>query len=166
MISVIFYTFAALAIASAGYIIFTKNILHAALSLVVTLLCIAIIYVFSNAEFVAVTQIMIYVGGIVVLIVFGVMLTNDFSDKHQNGSSVNLVSGSVITLSLASLLIYGSIKLPNDPVQYNYVIPVELLGKQLMTTYLLPFEMAALLLLLSLIAASVIAGSNLNIRQK
>ncbi|MEM7107012.1 MAG: NADH-quinone oxidoreductase subunit J, partial [Bacteroidota bacterium] len=153
--------FASLTVVSAGYILFTKNILHAALALIVTLLSVAALYVFTAAEFVAVTQIMIYVGGIVVLIVFGVMLTNDVSGKSVSAGSINRVSGALITLAVLLLFIYGSRQFTSDGYPIYKVTSMDNLGKELLTTYLLPFEVAAVLLLVALVAASIVAGNNL-----
>ncbi len=160
MTELVFYFFASTAIISALFILITKHVLHAALALVVILLSVAALYVFAQAEFVAVTQIMIYVGGIVVLIVFGVMLTNDISGRI-NMKSLNRLSGGLIALVLFTLLIYGVQYLPMGVSGQKGAIPMEVLGELLLTTYLLPFEIAAVLLLLALIAAAVIAGHNL-----
>lgn len=161
MNEVVFYFFGILTLVSAFFILATKNILHAALSLVVTLLSVAALFVFTNAEFVAVTQIMIYVGGIVVLIVFGVMLTNDVSGKTAFSGNINRFPGTIITLAVLIMLIYSVRQLtPIGPAAKN-IASIESLGKQLMTVYLLPFEVAAVLLLVALVGASVIAGSDL-----
>ena len=72
----IFYSFAGLTLLSALFILFTRNILYAAFALMLTFLGVAGIFIFLGAEFVAITQVLVYVGGIVILIVFGVMLTN------------------------------------------------------------------------------------------
>ena len=161
MTEVTVYFFGILTLASAIFILITKNVLHAALSLVVTLLSVAALYVFTNAEFLAVSQIMIYVGGIVVLIVFGVMLTNDVSGKTIISGSVNRLSGTIITLTVLVMLIYSGQELTPIATKVHNTASIENLGEHLMTTYLLPFEIAALLLLIALVAASIIAGHDL-----
>ncbi|MEM1406363.1 MAG: NADH-quinone oxidoreductase subunit J [Bacteroidota bacterium] len=158
MTEVTFYFFGILTLASAIFILATKNVLHAALSLVVTLLSVAALYVFTNAEFLAVTQIMIYVGGIVVLIVFGVMLTNDVSGETIISGSVNRLSGTIITLAVLIMLIYSGQELNPGAAEVSNTASIENLGEHLMTTYLLPFEVAAVLLLVALVAATIIAG--------
>src|SRR6478735_8615817 len=76
-----FALFALTAVLSAGFILFTKNILYAAFGLLATLLSVAGLYVFAAAEFLAVTQVVIYVGGILVLILFGVFMTTRPKDS-------------------------------------------------------------------------------------
>lgn len=162
LIDIIFYLFGALAIFSAAVVLFTKNILYAAFALVVTFLAVAGVYVLAGAEFVAVTQIMIYVGGIVVLLIFGVMLTNKLSGKALITQAHNRFSGIIICGGLFGLLLYGifriNFSLLNSggvSTEYNNV---HQLGIGLMSDYILPFEIAAVLLLIALIGAATIAG--------
>lgn len=161
----IFYLFSGLAVMSALYLLLTKNVLHAALALVATLLLIAGIYVFANAEFVAVTQIMIYVGGIVVLIIFGVMLTHDVSRDKIGIGTGNKFLGAIFTLVLFYLLTYGIKDLVFQDARYED-ITMKVLGKELMTTYMLPFEVAAVLLLVALVAAAIVASRHFNFQDK
>lgn len=155
---ILFYIIGASACLSAGFILFTKNILYAAFALVVTLLCIAAMYIFSNAEFIAVSQIMIYVGGIVVLIIFGIMLTAKMKDDKAIVSSHNrflaFISATVIFIMLITVI--GAINF----TQYKVVSGSNLnkIGEGIMTDYLLPFELMAVLLLVALIGATAIAS--------
>jgi NADH-quinone oxidoreductase subunit J len=71
MIQLAFFVFAGITVAGAFYLLFTKNVLYAAFSLLLTLLGIAGLFVFAGADFLAVSQIMIYVGGILILLIFG-----------------------------------------------------------------------------------------------
>lgn len=158
MIEVMFYIIGALACISAGFILFTKNILYAAFALVVTLLCIAALYIFSNAEFIAVSQIMIYVGGIIVLIIFGIMLTSKIRDEKALVGSHNrflaFISAAAVFVMLISVI--GTINF----TQYQTVTGSNLnkIGEGIMTDYLLPFELMAVLLLVALIGATAIAS--------
>ncbi|MEQ9167475.1 MAG: NADH-quinone oxidoreductase subunit J [Fulvivirga sp.] len=158
MLEVMFYIICALACISAGFILFTKNILYAAFALVVTLLCIAALYIFSNAEFIAVSQIMIYVGGIIVLIIFGIMLTAKIRDEKAVVGSHNrflaLVSAASVFVMLISVI--GTINF----TQYQTITGSNLhkIGEGIMTDYLLPFELMAVLLLVALIGATAIAS--------
>ncbi len=158
MTEVIFFIFGGLAIVSALYLLFTKNILNAALALVATLLFVAGIYVFAKAEFVAVTQIMIYVGGIVVLIIFGVMLTHDASRNKMGIGTGNKFIAAILTIAFFVMLA-KSIKETKFPSRLETEqLSMQTIGQELMTTYLLPFELAAILLLVALIGAAVIAA--------
>jgi NADH:ubiquinone oxidoreductase subunit 6 (subunit J) len=158
MTEFIFYFFSALACLSAAYILFANNILYAAFSLVLTFLSIAAMYIFAQAEFLAVSQIMIYVGGIVVLIIFGVMLTNRISDRKVAQGSHNKFLGFVVSASILIILIYaiGAINFPliSLPKGSN----INTLGIGIMSDYILPFELTAILLLIALIGSTVIVS--------
>jgi NADH-quinone oxidoreductase subunit J len=93
---IIFYFFAVITIVSAGIVVFSRNIIYSAFSLLFTFFGVAGLYVLLNADFIAVAQLLIYVGGILVLLLFGVMLTN-------NVISVDLKAGTLQTLP-ASIL--------------------------------------------------------------
>ncbi len=81
---IIFYIFAVLTIGSAGMVVFSKNIVYSAFSLMVTFFSVAGIYVMLNADFIAITQLLIYVGGILILMIFGVMLTTNVTNVELN----------------------------------------------------------------------------------
>ncbi|GAA0894175.1 NADH-quinone oxidoreductase subunit J [Fulvivirga kasyanovii] len=170
MVEVMFYFFCGVAVLSALVVLFSKNILYAAFSLVATFMAVAGIYVIAGAEFVAITQIMVYVGGIVVLLIFGVMLTNKISGKAMITESRNKFSAAVVMTSLSALLIYAIFQMNFTALQgqawidnNNYkptenLTNINQLGIGLMSDYILPFEIAAVLLLVALIGAATIAG--------
>ncbi len=157
MIDVLIYFFSALAAISALYILFTSNILYAAFALVITFLAIAILYILANADFVAATQIMIYVGGIVVVIIFGVMLTNKLVNSAPKSGSHNKFIAFIISGVLFTLLTFAILDMNLGALGVERG-NIQSLGYGLMTNYLLPFEMAAILLLLALIGATVIVS--------
>ena len=95
----LFYFFAGLVVASALVVLFTRNILNAAFSLIFTFLGIAAIYVLAGADFIAITQIIVYVGGILVLMVFGVMLSTKVEGQAVVSRSNNLFLGVLAGLS-------------------------------------------------------------------
>ncbi|MTI21579.1 NADH-quinone oxidoreductase subunit J, partial [Fulvivirga sp. RKSG066] len=153
MIEVLFYIFGGLAVLGALLVLITKNVLYAACSLVVAFLGVAAIYVLAGAEFLAITQIMIYVGGIVVLMIFGVMLTNRLSGKALIASSHNqfwglIAGGAIFSLLLLSLF---QVNLPIIKQSIPEFDNIRTLGVGLMSDYILPFEVAAILLLLALV---------------
>ena len=143
----VMYFFGLLAVLSSLYILFTNNILYAAFSLVVTLLSVAILYLAAGAEFVGVTQIMIYVGGIIVLMIFGIMLTNEQRVKTNKKAAHNKFMAFVISISIFSILLYAILRLNLGDIKIGVEGNVKELGLALMTEYLLPFELAAVLLL-------------------
>ncbi|MEP2774175.1 MAG: NADH-quinone oxidoreductase subunit J [Fulvivirga sp.] len=160
MIDILFYFFAGLAVISSATILLTKNVLYAACALVVTFLSVAALYVLAGAEFLAITQIMIYVGGIVVLLIFGVMLTNKLKGKALVTSSHNPVIGVLVAVILFAGLYYTMDAIDFATVQTaTPANNINTLGIGLMTNYILPFEVAAIVLLLGLIGASTIASN-------
>ena len=168
----LFYLFAGLVVASALVVLFTRNILNAAFSLIFTFLGIAAIYVLAGADFIAITQIIVYVGGILVLMVFGVMLTTKVEGQAVVSRSNNLFLGVLAGLSMLAvlLLVVFSMNFETlDWVQHtarevpvNNSSTVQPIGILLMSRYVLPFELAGLILLVALIGAAFIAKRQIN----
>lgn len=154
---IVFYVFAVLIILSAAVILFTQNILYAALSLVICLLGVAAIYVFSAAEFLAAAQIMVYVGGILVLTIFAIMLTRKVGESADTVYRKQYPAYVLAALVCVLLCISfdGFYQQKND-----FVLPLvstKVLGINLMTFQLVPFEAVAILLLISLIGAGILS---------
>jgi NADH:ubiquinone oxidoreductase subunit 6 (subunit J) len=163
IVSFTFYAFELLAAASALSILFVKNVFYGALLLIVCLLSLAGIYVITHAEFIAVTQILIYAGGVLVLIIFGVMLTTRISGKPLMVKNHNWISGMLVGLSFLTLLITlftGASFYSSNPVSIDHRYnSINTIGILLMTDYVFPFEVAGILLLVALVGASVVASS-------
>jgi len=104
LFDIFFYLFAAAIVASAAVVCFSRNIVHAAFSLLFTFFGIAGIYVLLAADFLAISQVLIYVGGILVLIVFGVMLTNRVTNIDLRSALKSRIPALVICLALLCLL--------------------------------------------------------------
>lgn len=165
---IIFYIFAALLVLSALLMLFTKNVIYAAFLLIITFLSVAAIFVFMLADFVAITQVLVYVGGILVLLIFGVMLTNRLSGEPIITENHNIFTGSLIGFSFFALLLYNikvadftSQEWINKSVSSNstdITSTIKALGINFMSDYILPFELTAILLLIALIGAAYIAG--------
>jgi NADH:ubiquinone oxidoreductase subunit 6 (subunit J) len=163
----LFYIFAALAIFSGAYLVLTRNLLYAGFSLLVTLLSLAGIYVLLFADFVAVTQLMVYVGGVLILILFGIMLSSRVKEKSvfsENGNTVwGTIIASLILIGLSYTILKSNISslpwLKTDliPVMGDQKSTVQNIGIRLMTDVVVPFEVASLLLLVALIGAAYIA---------
>jgi NADH:ubiquinone oxidoreductase subunit 6 (subunit J) len=161
-ISIIFYLLEALAVISAIGILFTKNVFYGTLLLITCLLSIAGIYIMTNAEFVAVTQILIYAGGVLVLIIFSVMLTSKISGKSLVTKNQHWFAGSIVGLSIFITLItfFSSATFyTGNPAAESAYTPINQIGILLMTDYILPFEVAGILLLVALVGAAVVASS-------
>ena len=101
----IFYGFALITIASAFAVVSVRNIVHAAFALMVTLFGVAGLYVFLQADFLAATQVIVYVGGILVLILFGVMMTSGRLEMRIHIQRGQLLLGGGISLALLMLLL-------------------------------------------------------------
>jgi NADH:ubiquinone oxidoreductase subunit 6 (subunit J) len=162
---IIFYFFAALTIAAALFILFTKNVLHAVLALLIVFVGVSAMYVFAGADFLAITQLVVYVGGVLVLMLFGVMLTNRESGVHYPVSKNRFfIPGILSGLSVLGLLIYFLVKNQNQFISIpekslvNTSSTVKYLGVSLMSEYVLVFELVGILLLVALIGAAFVAG--------
>jgi NADH:ubiquinone oxidoreductase subunit 6 (subunit J) len=165
LLAVVMYFFAAVTIASAVVIFLSKNIFHAALSLLVCLLCVAALFILNYAEFVGVSQILLYAGGVVVIILFGIMLTNKSGATVIPIGNTNLLSGLVAASAVFFLLIFFVQK----SIFLNAKAPLEIsslqsIGIELLTDYVFPFEIAGVLLLAVLVGAAVLAGYKPNNR--
>ena len=155
---IIFYVFAVLTIVSAGMVVFSKNIVYSAFSLMVTFFTVAGIYVLLNADFIAITQLLIYVGGILVLMIFGVMLTTNVTNVELNTQTLKAMPGTVVVAVVAALLVSTVITTKwktNEPVPLDTT--VKGLGELLLTKYLLPFEIASIVLLVAIVGAAFLA---------
>lgn len=158
--SILFYTFEGLAALSAIALMFVRNVFHGALLLITCLLALAGIYVIAFAEFVAVTQILVYAGGILVVIIFGIMLTTKLAGKPLMIEHVYQFSGILAgTLFFGLLVFYIWKETFSYEVYASHVTEIKTIGVRLMTEFVLPFEVAGLLLLIALIGAAIIASS-------
>lgn len=163
IVTTMFYFFSAITAISAVSMIFVRNVFYGALLLIVCLLSLAGIYVLAFAEFLAVTQILIYAGGILVVIIFGIMLTSKLSGKPLMVSHGNWFGGLLVSGLLLVVLIYflgrHNFSEAATEVAANGYSQLNLIGIGFMSDFVLPFEVAGILLLVSLIGASVLAST-------
>ena len=155
---VLFYVLAALTVAGAAGVALSRNILYSSIGLLMALLGAGSLYVFLAADFVAVTQLLIYIGGVLTLILFAVMLTNRITDVNVSNVSAGLYGGVLIFVAVIPVLLTVALVTPWQvrPVA-EAVHTTAWLGNALLTHWLLPFEVASLILLATLIGAIVIA---------
>ncbi len=168
MVPVFFYLFATLALAGAAFILFTRNVMRAAFALMLTLLSVAALYVLAAAELLAVAQLMVYVGGVLILIIFGVMFTSELKGEPVRTGHHYRGLATVTGLGVAGLLLYviytaEFTRLPwlQKALAKGQVITqagVEATGQGLSTHYVLPFETVGLLLLVALVGTAFVAG--------
>lgn len=154
----VFFLLAALTIAAALATVLFRNVFHAGLALVGTFFGVAAIYLMLEAEFIAIIQILVYIGAIAVLILFAIMLTRSLmknEDSNINGQWA-WVAAVIVTLFLGMFLIILQVPWAHSGTAvYTDLVPQ--LGTALLTTYLLPFEIVSVLLLAALIGAFIIA---------
>jgi NADH-quinone oxidoreductase subunit J len=159
-LAVAFYLFASVTVGAAVVVVFARNLIHSAYALFFTLFGVAGLYVLLGADFLAGAQILIYVGGIMVLLLFGVMLTNRIYGVTLHTGTYQLIPGVIVFLALATAVIGVALTARwGDVVPVNaaaYAETTESIGKLLLTRYLLPFEVASVLLLAALIAAAML----------
>ncbi len=159
LFDIVFFIFAFITVFSAAIVVFSKNIAYSAFALLFTFFGVAGLYVLLMADFLAVTQVLVYVGGILVLLLFGVMLTNRVVSVNIKSGSVHAIPALLLVALVAgsmSGLFYSNWK--DVPVtEGTAVTTTPALGEMLLTTYLLPFEIASIVLLVALIGAAMIS---------
>lgn len=161
--------FAALTLAGGLYLVLTPRVLHAALALLLTLLGVAALFVLLGADVPAVAQLMAYVGGVLVLMIFGIMLAQpgatgpvtDTVNRYSGWALGVLTFAGLVWLSLSAdfeRLPWRAGVLPAGPAPDSVVE----LGTDLLTTAVLPVELVSIVLLVALVAAAGIAGGSRN----
>ncbi|MBI4477637.1 MAG: NADH-quinone oxidoreductase subunit J [Acidobacteria bacterium] len=166
--AIVFYVLSAFILGFAVLVITAKNTVHSVLFLVANFLFVAALYVLLGAQFLAVIQVLVYAGGIVVLYLFVVMLVNlkrppeQHSDPHRR-TRFGLAISLAVLLELVGIgyLEYGGRPLPPPPAQALSPQNVEQVGYALYADYLIPFEVASMLLLVAMIGAIVLAKREL-----
>lgn len=161
--AILFYPLAAIILCCAALCMFSRRIFRSALYLLFALIGIAGIYLLMDMNFIAALQIMIYVGGIVVLIIFSIFLTHNTGEKlplpHKRRMFVSLLLP-IITFATV-LWVWLQHPYPHDTVQRETGLTIRDLGLQLFNYkdygYIFPFEMVSILLLATLVGSIVIA---------
>lgn len=154
----VFFIVALMTLVAAFLTVLVRNVFHAALALVGTFFGVAALYLMLEAEFLAIVQVLIYVGAIAVLILFAVMLTRGLMKSES--SNINRqwawAAAAISVLFLGMFLIILQVPwVHSGTAVYTDLVPY--LGTQLLTTYVLPFEVVSVLLLAALIGAFIIA---------
>lgn len=151
------------AIVSAILVVTCRNPINSALSLIMTFFCLATYYVMLDAPFMAAVQVMVYAGAIMVLMVFTIMLLNirvDASKKHSHKVLFGLIIGFFTLLNTVFVLVKSRAALPTGPYSGEMIRNIghtELVGREIFTTFLLPFEITSILLLVAIVGAVILA---------
>lgn len=156
-INITFYPIAGLTLIFALLVVLSRNIFHSALYLAFTLIGIACVYLYLDAEFLAIVQILIYVGAIVILFIFTIMLTADINTTMPGGMIKRMLISALAAIAILFILIKVIAKTtwqPGSPPASFISLPE--LGRSLMSKYVLPFEVISLISLAALVGAIVI----------
>lgn len=151
------------AIVSAIMVVTCRNPINSALSLILTFFCLATYYVMLDAPFLAAVQVMVYAGAIMVLIVFTIMLLNirvNASKKHTHQVVLGSIIGFFTLVNTAFIILKSRAALPNGPLTGEVIKQqghTELIGREMFTTFLLPFEITSILLLVAIVGAVILA---------
>jgi len=160
-LQIIFLITAVVTLGSALMVVTTRNLVHAALWLIVTLFGVAVYYVLLNAGFLAVAQVVIYIGAIAILVIFAVMMTRRL--VGESGPQVNkiwwLAALLAVVLFASMVAVLSTWSGFTTPAPVPVEDPLVMLGQALVDPqgYLLPFELASVLLLAALVGAIMIA---------
>jgi NADH-quinone oxidoreductase subunit J len=153
----VFWVFAAMAVGSAAVVVLARSLIYNAFALLFTFFSVAGLYVLLGADFLAATQLLIYVGGILVLLLFGVMLTHKLYDLDLRTEVTQFLPGVILLVG-----VFGVLAVAIDRTRWvtgpgRAPAPTtEAIGRLFMGPYLLPFEAASILLLVALMGAAMI----------
>ncbi len=154
----IFIFLALAALIGAASVALSRNIFWSAMGLLSCLIGVGGMYVLLSADFVAITQLLVYIGGVLVLIIFAIMLTSQIQNINVSNRSIGLVGGYLLFFVMSTLLSFVALWTPWNVTSKEPVVDTTAaLGNGLLGTWLLPFEVASVLLVATLVGAIVIA---------
>ena len=158
----VFYIFCTVAVGGAVYALMAKNVLYAAYGLLCSFLGVAGIFVFAGSEYVAASQIIIYVGGILILLVFGIMLSSGKKSgkEYLKIKSRNLTWGLTLGLALIAIMTIIISTIRFDYKQKLASQSIKNIGFSLMTDQVFALELVGILLLIALVGATFIAKTD------
>lgn len=152
-----FYLLAAVVVVSAAGVALLRNILYSAFALLGTLAGVAGLYLYLGADFIGVAQLIIYIGGILVLLLFAVLLTNRIGEVRISNASAGLFVGAPPAIALFALCARAALRTPWPTTEAVPAPMTARIGEAFLHELLLPFELASLVLLMALVGAMVIA---------
>lgn len=154
----IFYLFASVTLLSAFFVVTTRNIVRAAFFLLFTFFGVSGIYILLGADFVAIVQLIVYVGGILILLIFGVMITNKITEVEIKTGTIHTLPAAIGVGLFTGMI--GAVILNTDWFQVDTPVPestLSAIGSMLLNEYVLIFELLGILLLVALIGAASMA---------
>jgi NADH-quinone oxidoreductase subunit J len=156
-VQILFYFFALITTASACLVVFSRSLIYSAFGLLFTFFGVAALYVLLNADFLAIAQMVIYVGGILVLLLFGVMLTHKLYSMNLKSELFQLWPAVILMFALFAAIATALLK--THWFQGNIAAPeptTAAIGNLFLGEFILPFEIASIFLLIALIGAAMI----------
>jgi len=157
----IFIMVAVLAVGGAVLTAASQSIINAALGLLLSLMSVAALYVFLNADFVAISQILVYVGGIMVLLLFSIMLSSGASDVMKNNPAMKVFPALVTVVFFIGLAIYALKSARLEFFQGEYAASTRDIGHLFLKEYVLVFELISVLIVVMLVGAGVMLRKEL-----
>ena len=151
---VAFWVLAALLVGSAMAVVLSKNLFHAVLWLALALSGTAGVFLLLNAEFLAAVQLLLYAGGVVTIVVFAIVVTERLVGERLSQTNRGVVTGGVVAAGLLSIIVNTLTRreLPSTPRPQTGDL-TRLVGEQVLTTFVMPFELLALLMLAAMLGA-------------
>ena len=158
MTTALFFLFAGFVLAASLMVVLGRNLVHSAIALIFTFFGVAALYVLLDAEFLAAVQVLLYIGGITILLLFAIMLTSRLSPRGLEIFNEQVIPAALVSGGILLVLLYAAwegIRLAGPP-------PAPLdsttaLGTMFLTTHVLPFEVASILLLVAMVGAILLA---------
>ena len=159
IVVLLFYFLALITVLGALITAFSRNIVHSAFGLMASMVGVAGLYGYMSADFLAIVQLIVYVGGIIVLILFAVMFTGDIREVKSSNKSVNLLWAIPFIAALIGVIVGAESKvtfISKTTSLYNKPT-TRMIGDTLLSNYVLPFEVISVLLLAVLLGAVHVA---------
>jgi len=149
-----FWVLSVLLVGSALAVVLSKNLFHAVLWLALALTGTAGVFLLLNAEFLAAVQLLLYAGGIITIVVFAIVVTERLVGERLSQTNRGVVSGALVAIGLLVIIVNTLMQreLPSSPLPQLSDL-TRLMGEQVLTTFVLPFELLALLMLVAMLGA-------------
>ena len=149
-----FWVLSVLLVGSALAVVLSKNLFHAVLWLALALTGTAGVFLLLNAEFLAAVQLLLYAGGIITIVVFAIVVTERLVGERLSQTNRGVVSGALVAIGLLVIIVNTLMQreLPSSPLPQLSDL-TRLMGEQVLTTFVLPFELLALLMLAAMLGA-------------
>jgi NADH-quinone oxidoreductase subunit J len=154
----VFFLFATMAVVGALGTALSKNLVYSAFALLASLFGVAALFAWLSADYLAITQLIVYVGGILVLFLFAVMLTHKITEVEGSNPTVGERPAALVSLGLFALLAYVAVTTPWPTIPKPiYRETTASIGDMLLSTYLLPFEVLSVVILAALVGSVIMA---------